>query len=159
MDKEFVPYDVAEALRGLGMSKPCHYFWAEHPSDSAPFLLASSERTSIRSWTFLCPAPTYRQAFTFMRVGWGFYPLILIDTKIPGWEASVLTAKGSDWFDNVYREYHEAELGCLRSMIYLAKPVRKVNGGDGADLCPTCRKIISEPNTCDCRAIIQQPVQ
>ena len=39
------------------------------------------------------------------------------------------------------------------------RSVRKVNGGDGAELCPTCRKIISEPNMCDCRATIQQPVQ
>jgi hypothetical protein len=136
MDKEFVPYDVAEDLRGLGMFELCHSFWAGLPG-KLPFLLSNSEiNTPIKSWKFLCPAPTYRQAFRFMGNRFALYPIA-----------------------GVYNFYEEALLACLKQMIESAQPIRKLNGGDGADLCPACRRILPEGNRGYSESIDQQPVQ
>jgi hypothetical protein len=162
MDKEFVPYDVAIQLRDLGMLEPCYSFWAGLLPGKLPFLLPESERTTpIRSWEFICPAPTYRQAFTFMRNRFRLYPSIeFVQGVAPaGWEAWVKSPIRLDCKVGEYASYKNAELACLRYMIGSVQPIRKFNGGDGADLCPVCRRILPEGNRGYSESIDQQPVQ
>lgn len=160
MDKEFVPYDVAIHLRDLGIIERGSSFWAEGPGERPSItLMPSSEKGSIGLWKFLCDAPTYRQAFRFMRNRFALYPNIEPVQGVPpaGWEAWIKSPIRLDCKVGEYTSYENAELACLRYMIGSAQPVRKLNGGDGA--CPVCRRILPEGNRGYSESIDQQPVQ
>jgi hypothetical protein len=156
MDKEFVPYDVAEALRGLGMTGPTLAVWMENGHFPVLYL---KQHASLGN--YFIPAPTYRQAFAFMRSRFALYPNIEPVQGVPpaGCAAWIKSPIRLDSLAGVYNSYEEAELACLKQMIGSVQPIRKLNGGDGSDLCPVCRRILPEGNRGYSESIDQQPVQ
>jgi hypothetical protein len=63
MNKEFIPYDQALALKELEFDKPCFGYWK-----TSDWLI--EEKTRTDGYTHadqLCSAPTYSQAFRWFR--------------------------------------------------------------------------------------------
>jgi hypothetical protein len=156
MDKEFVPYDVAEDLRDLGMTGPTLAVWMENGHFPVLYL---KQHASLGN--YFIPAPTYRQAFAFMRSRFALYPSIDPVQGVPRarYDAWIKSPIRTDSQVGRFISYENAELFCLKQMIGSVQPIRKLNGGDGADLCPVCRRILPEGNRGYSESIDQQPVQ
>jgi len=119
MEKEFIPYEQALALKELGFDKPCFGYWK-----MSDWLIQEKTRTDgyIHA-DQLCSAPLYSQAFRFFR---DKYPSLHFGCgKI---------YDGNKWTDQLHYQFHinlsweyfegnyeEAELACLIKLIELAK--------------------------------------
>ena len=116
IQKEFVPYEEALALKELRFNEPClaSYFHAGKR-------LHITEYINYGEYTTL--APTFSQAFRFFREKYGLKSWIqehTADTFIYEIRPHKLThyREGEVY---VYEVYEEAELACLRKLIEIAK--------------------------------------
>ena len=123
MNKEFVPYEQALALKELGFDEPCFGYYKpngeldyieNHILKDFPYLAKNSE------WQDLVAAPTFSQAFRWFREKYNFYNQI---HKGYGWEGIVRNSSNGDilWNDGTYNSTEEAELECLKKLIEIVK--------------------------------------
>jgi hypothetical protein len=106
MEKEFIPYEQALALKELGFDEPClgYYVNVEVPN---PFLvIIKISGTQGGYFTF---APLYQQAFRWFRVKYGLF--IGIVHYENGYSINDLRR-----FDT----YEEAELASIKKLIEIA---------------------------------------
>ena len=110
MNKEFVPYEEALALKELGFDEPCFKVVEGGPTDIFPY-----EKLDV---------PIYQQAFRWFRDNHGFYYQI---HKGFGWEGIVRNiSKGLiEWHDGTFNTYEEAELECLKKLIKIVEQKEK----------------------------------
>jgi hypothetical protein len=116
IEKEFIPYEEALALKELGFNEPClaSYFHAGKR-------LHITEYINYGEYTTL--APTFSQAFRFFREKYGLKSWIqehTTDTFI----YEIRPHKLTDYKEGevyVYEVYEEAELACLKQLIEIAK--------------------------------------
>lgn len=118
MEKEFIPYEEALALKALGFDEPCFGWYSN--MDGNPFRLRHCE-------TYLgiencVKAPTFSQAFKWFREKYNLYPSIIshdIDNHI----FTIVGEENYESDDNQdnFENYEEAELSCLRKLIELVK--------------------------------------
>jgi hypothetical protein len=124
LEKEFVPYEQALALKELGFDEPCFGSW-------------ETEYAKVPTYTHSCSqfyknsnhpkgkvtAPTFSQAFRFFREEWGLYPHIFSEPN----QHFVWCIR---WYvDKLQKDipyessptYEEAELACLRKLIEIVK--------------------------------------
>ena len=127
MEKEFVNYEIALALKELGFDEPCfgYYF------NESKVLMVISEKdinyltgTSGTSNTTFTLAPTFSQAFRFFREKYGLisyvHPLALLqDTK--KWCYEITNFESSWDEDSDLHTPEEAELACLQKLIEIVK--------------------------------------
>jgi hypothetical protein len=116
MEKEFIPYTEALALKKLGFDEPClgYYVNVEVPS---PFLVTTKIfDTQGGYFTF---APTFSQAFRWFREKYQLCNFINFssDGFCSGWEDLGNNEHG---FEN-FKTYEEAELNCLKKLIEIVK--------------------------------------
>ena len=131
IEKEFVPYEEALALKELGFDEPClFYYYGSNDLQSLiqidmPRLVNHNE--SILGTCY--SAPTYSQAFRWIREKYNFlHHINWVYKKTEGiqWFFDI---KGIDMTNNNilphseirFEEYEEAELACLRKLIEIAK--------------------------------------
>ena len=124
MEKEFVPYEQALALKELGFDEPCfgYYF------NKSKVLMVISEKdinylTGTSNTTFTL-APTFSQAFRFFREKYGLisyvHPLALLqDTK--KWCYEITNFESSWDEDSDLHTLEEAEQACLLELINICK--------------------------------------
>ena len=119
MDKEFVPYEEALALKELGFDEPCFGRWIE-PTElfiSTPADDEYCQKQHKFSWTAL--APLYQQAFRWFR---DKHKLGAIISQF-GWgienELGQIVHNISDSENPLC--YEEAELECLKKLIEIFK--------------------------------------
>ena len=123
MEKEFVPYEIALALKELGFNEKCGACYYKKFDNEIGY------HKVYRDFNFVSltvSAPTFSQAFRFFREKYNIIPNIhsvYIDethTKINFWV----------WFANYeensneeiyYGTYEEAELECLKKLIEIIK--------------------------------------
>ena len=132
MDKEFVPYEEALALKELGFDEPClGYFIAGQLFITSDTVYNSTE---IR----VCTAPTFSQAFRLFREKyklhysidyecsqhdhkWGYnYTIYNYNQVVKTNEEYIQSnpiAPAGEW---VYETHEEAELACLKKLIEIA---------------------------------------
>jgi hypothetical protein len=109
VDKEFVPYEQALALKELGFNEPClaSYFHASKRLDIAVEYVRHGEYTVL--------APTFSQAFRWFREKHKLHCHI---EYIPAGDVY-------EWWikhDRAnYPTYEEAELACLKKLIEIVK--------------------------------------
>ena len=116
IQKEFVPYEEALALKELRFNEPClaSYFHAGKR-------LHITEYINYGEYTTI--APTFSQAFRFFREKYGLKSWIqehTADTFI----YEIRPHKLTDYKEGevyVYEVYEEAELACLKKLIEIAK--------------------------------------
>jgi hypothetical protein len=153
LNKEFIPYEEALALKELGFDEPCFgYYVGLGDNKETPFKLIEiqSEREQFKWVDNVCHAPLYQQAFKWFRdkgydveiviyhfhggyVGKKFKYLIYNfdedkiknSDNVSDGEFEILLSMINP--DNSQDSYEEAELACLRHLI---KTVKEHGGGE-----------------------------
>jgi hypothetical protein len=120
MNKEFIPYEQALALKELGFDEPC--FGVYQPEMDGKYYLFSIDVDEIGSNNsdciefIKCTAPLYQQAFKWFREKYGYYYPI---HRITNNTNQVLYSIGP--YAGDYFTYEEAELECLVKLIEICK--------------------------------------
>jgi hypothetical protein len=112
MKKDFIPYEQALALKGLGFGEPC-YGWF----DTGYLRFGCYESEYVTGLGDL-PAPLYQQAFRWFREKYGLCLVIKpIDDKKLDLGYNLLK---NGLIIRAYLTYEEAELACLKKLIELS---------------------------------------
>ena len=112
MEKEFIKYEQALALKELGFDEPC--FGRYNPDNDLIVSHTETYNTDFRK-TLFTQAPTFSQAFRWFREKYGLDSAVLenryvIETKedLPNWYYG-------------FKTYEESELACLIKLIGIVK--------------------------------------
>ena len=112
MEKEFVPYEQAYALKELGFEEKC----------AACFLFNGNKLewelknlSSKNEYPHIVSAPLYQQAFRWFREKYGFNISITNNGYI------ALDMKKSQSYIGEADSYEEAEIECLKKLISIVK--------------------------------------
>lgn len=124
MEKEFVPYEIALALKELGFDEPCFGFYGT----DGYLYLQHARNGNIFKRNNGCLSPTFSQTFRFFREKYDLQYTITWNKHYPKtpyeWEVR------KSWRDEPLRPYgiggmsatyEEAELECLKKLIEIAK--------------------------------------
>ena len=125
MNKEFIPYEQALALKELGFDEPClGRYWHEE------FKLINIDK-QFEVPHYACSAPLYQQAFRWFREKYNLYQDISAfawnyDKKQLGFSIRtylnpVNIETERKVYGEVYETYEEAELECLKELIEIVK--------------------------------------
>ena len=135
LEKEFVPYEQALALKKLGFDEPCFgTYLSSFQSDWKVYELIlemgmNEEFEDNRNVYLLegaCSAPTFSQAFRWFREKYGLYYYITTHDSTD-FEWYIYDKDQNDWEDDTTQNtYEEAELACLIKLIEIVK--EKKNG-------------------------------
>ncbi len=133
MEKEFIPYEQALALKELGFDEPC-FWWYDFEKELRKDRIGVN---SINSKYFLngnsCSAPLYQQAFRWFREKYnlrgfiGFRPNVkqfdchIYDMSLSGLEYTKQRTMEEFSKDPKVGTYEEAELECLKKLIEIVK--------------------------------------
>jgi hypothetical protein len=126
MEKEFVPYEQALALKELGFDEPCFgYFNTTSHLGIGSFVFKECDKNTFDGYgNKPLLRPTFSQAFRFFRekyelvVDWNhgqhdnFGSYIGVCIKNIHFEETIV---------GVYKTYEEAELECLKKLIEIVK--------------------------------------
>ena len=120
MEKEFVPYEQALALKELGFDEPCLGYYDD---DFELFLLKYFNYNSTKAVS----APLYQQAFRWFREKYHIigYPIFKGGkTSKTSWYDYIIYSE-IDWENDnpnqQWKTYEEAELECLKKLIEIAQ--------------------------------------
>jgi len=115
MSKEFIPYEIALALKELGFDEPCLMVYNYKKQITLQNKIPFEQRTNQPN-PYLCTAPLYQQAFRWFREEYGFYcPISLRNTF------KIMRDNGE--FGSIHyesdriRKYQQAQDACLRKLI------------------------------------------
>jgi hypothetical protein len=139
MEKEFIPYEQALALKELGFDEPCFGYYTGDKMHLVirPLMLRANELES-----YVATAPLYQQAFRWFREKYNLHRRITYYDPIKAQELNHadyqggIYASAASWFDgnlyiphnsywklenSPYDTYEEAELECLKKLIEIIK--------------------------------------
>jgi hypothetical protein len=120
IEKEFIPYTEALALKELGFDEPCLGYWNIDPYLPKPTF--NLVKPFDHEWCV--PAPLYQQCWRWFREKYGhYYEIFVDDDKTFGFLISyfVEAGRGDKPIQRKYVTHEEAELECLKKLIQLAK--------------------------------------
>jgi hypothetical protein len=126
MNKEFVNYEEALALKELGFDEPCFGYYNIKDNNLKLFsneLVDASCNSDLKYDDFKhCTAPLYQQAFKFFREKYGLWQTVLQNTDVD-WTYDILPINGIHDYKliDVFETYEEAELACLNKLIEIVK--------------------------------------
>ena len=127
IEKEFIPYEEALALKELGFNKPClaSYYHAGKRLDICEY---------INHGEYTVLAPTFSQAFRWIREKYWYTALILCDSfqivmqlstsrtrDSRTWEWKPIYVTQTYHKEEGLKSYDESELACLKQLIEIAK--------------------------------------
>jgi len=120
MEKEFIPYKEALALKELGFDEQCFTYFNKQGSIRRNLQLVNFNKDYISS-------PLYQQAFRWFREKYHIigYPIFKGGkTTETSWYDYIIYSE-IDWENNnpnqQWKTYEEAELSCLRKLIEIVK--------------------------------------
>ena len=125
MDKEFIPYEEALALKKLGFDEPCLGCYDEKRVFGLTVMSIKQYYINSKEDTWNCSAPLYQQAFRWFRekynlFGYSYpndyqtYGYRIVEVKSPENKELIY-----DWGTNNTNE--EAELACLEKLIEIVE--------------------------------------
>jgi hypothetical protein len=121
MEKEFIPYQQALALKELGFDESC-FGWYVGLGDSKedPFKLVQiqSEKGQFEWTDNVYHAPTFSQAFRFFRKKYDLYSYI--EGAYP-WFRFYINSENDRYEGYKHLLFEEAELECLKKLIEIVK--------------------------------------
>ena len=123
MEKEFIPYEQALALKELGFDEPCFGFYTEEYKK----LIKNFCKNPINLPTRPFLAPTFSQAFRWFREKYkldSFVKNLYKSTIKVGYYFGIDEYKGIEFqmdLDDYYETYEETELECLKKLIEIVK--------------------------------------
>jgi hypothetical protein len=122
MEKEFIPYEQALALKELGFDEPCFGYYISVQVRN-PFLVI--EKVFDTQGGYFTFAPLYQQAFRWFREKYNLFCEIQIDrTTEPKFCFDIFQYEHfgnyekieiKEWY--LYRTQEEVELECLKKLI------------------------------------------
>ena len=112
MEKEFIPYEQALALKELGFDEPCFGY-----RDGCGHLMINSTPHCVIS------APTFSQAFRWFRENYKLRGHVISDYDMFSYQIYGLIDNEFNLINggSVNKEYEEAELECLKKLIEIVK--------------------------------------
>ena len=124
IEKEFVPYEEALALKELGFDESCFSFY--YIDKQLHMNATYQNHLAFRGWV---AAPTFSQAFRWFREKYNFLHLISWVYKKTEGIQWFFVIKGINMTNNNilpdseirFETYEEAELACLNKLIEIAK--------------------------------------
>jgi hypothetical protein len=124
LDKEFVLYQEALALKELGFDEPCFFAF---DNCSTP-MRCSDLRTNEQKFNGVnynsssyTSQPTFSQAFRWFREKYEYNTEIVWMTAVNfKYSARIKSKLGTDYI-NEHETYEEAELACLRKLIEIVQ--------------------------------------
>jgi hypothetical protein len=130
MEKEFVPYDIALAMKELGFNEECFAFWNSQKQFAmgVPQHTYRNSEIDTRSGTYIgdkgAYTPLYQQAFRWFREEHNQHCLIKYHSK-PEYSIVVYNDLRVEYKSidelNMYNSYEEAQDACLRKLIEIVK--------------------------------------
>jgi hypothetical protein len=116
MEKEFVPYEQALALKELEFDGPCFgVYIAGHLMITYDSIYNSTDIPVVK-------APTFSQAFRWFREkGYLSYIEVFNDGKYDYTNVSSYFSEEVDYNDGPFDTYEEAELACLKKLIEIVE--------------------------------------
>ena len=124
MEKEFIPYEQALALKELGFDEPCFGYYT---GDKKHLLIRPNMgRRNEDLNDIVCTAPLYQQAFRWFREKHNFHHYIEPihrNSKIQYEYCVVNSSEDAKEFneDDIISTYEEAELECIKKLIEITK--------------------------------------
>ena len=120
MEKEFVPYEQALALKELGFDEKCGACYYKK------FDNAIGYHKVYRDFNFVqltVSAPTFSQAFRFFREKYGLHYIICKNIQMDGYgyREVILIPYMEENKNTIFKTYEGAELACIRKLIEIAK--------------------------------------
>jgi hypothetical protein len=112
IEKEFIPFEQALALKELGLNEPCFGFYVP--------LLDGTQELEIKlcetHGKIIILAPTFSQTFRWFREKYGLF------AAIDGLEERLYyKITQTNEYSKEYNTYEEAELECLKKLIEIVK--------------------------------------
>jgi len=135
MEKEFIPYEQALALKELGFDEPCLSSWTYKTKERIPtlygcgaLLFDTDGLITNQTEDIICSAPLCQQAFRWFREKYNEHSLIIPYCDSSGEVISyrfeiVIQDYNLDDFESERKNYtyEEAELECLKKLIEIIK--------------------------------------
>ncbi len=126
MEKEFIPYAEALALKELGFNEPCFGIWMERGDRHDVIYVAKQEDAWMAKQNDGILAPLYQQAFRWFREKHSIFPNVSYEGKFMN-TFEILNIKGDDYNSgerfSYYDTYEEAELACLVTLIKIVSRI------------------------------------
>ena len=116
MEKEFIPYEQALALKELGFDEPCFKAYTEEYKTLISFSNTHTN-SSVKGTSPAKPftTPLYQQAFRWFREKYNINVNLTNDGYI------TLDMKNNKSYIDKANSYEEAELECLKKLIEIVK--------------------------------------
>jgi hypothetical protein len=130
MEKEFIPYEQALALKELGFDNENCFGWWTYRYDSTEGYLDTLKIYCFQIKDDLnrqCLAPLYQQAFRWFREKYDIEvkPMIIVQGNDKYYNLSIIKPLSTSYtITNEYKRlntYEEAELECLKKLIEIVK--------------------------------------
>lgn len=129
IEKEFIPYEQALALKELGFNEPCFAVYFGNGSNELFTINPSTSKELTKKMVELghIPCPTFSQAFRFFREKYNIYASYGITNDYKEEENGFCISNFIDGKMNyLYTNwevgtYEQAELECLRKLIEICK--------------------------------------
>ena len=116
MEKEFIPYKQALALKKLGFDEPCFGFYI------AGQLMVTTDSVYNSTDISVLKAPTFSQAFRFFREKYKLHSTITsISQESWQWHITKPGESLGKLYEEDFYNYEEAEVACLRKLIEILK--------------------------------------
>lgn len=117
MNREFVPYEQALALKELGFEEPCLAYFYTYDDENLLSYDLKILNDNLKT-------PLYRQCFRWFREKYGYD--VTIKKCTPSeykFEIEQLFAEGNNYYfiNFTFISYEEAELECLKKLIEIVK--------------------------------------
>jgi hypothetical protein len=115
MEKEFIPYEEALALKELGFDEPCLCVYIDCGVGAECFIKSIYDN---RCKEHQLLAPLYQQAFRWFREKYNVSPIITCYSELGNaWKYHIPNEGGEQGFNT----YEEAEFACLKKLIEIVK--------------------------------------
>ena len=129
IEKEFVSYEIALALKELGFEEPCFGFYGLSRDDYKTIRLSIFQNLKtdylpdIHHLDVTCDAPTFSQAFRFFREKYMLSGEIYIFKNIWNFDIEDINNSIQLYTSDItiYSTYEDAEIECLKKLIEIAK--------------------------------------
>jgi hypothetical protein len=120
LEKEFVPYEEALALKELGFDEPCNTCY-DKLEMVASYGASVFDYKNYNTSGYMVSRPTFSQAFRWFRYKHNLNPLIAfceyaIESE-NAWKYTLDNPTKILMWDGKFNTYEEAELACLKKLI------------------------------------------
>jgi hypothetical protein len=125
MNREFIPYEEALALKELGFNEPCRGFYDADEEFQEIMPMSNSGLAQNEGGLTDVAVPLYQQAFRWFREKYKLHSYVHNDYSwnISGgiWDLNEHKDSRYDWDSEPHKTYEEAELECLKQFIKIVK--------------------------------------